>query len=93
MRLDSEPSLTVGLMHQQHNFRTLPKDLLRVMNCSFAARQYGQALPDCASPLLDLWRLSLAAMVKKVLDAGKAKPYRTKSGIAPFPNPPTQSPA
>ncbi len=22
MRLDSEPSLTVGLMHQQHNFRT-----------------------------------------------------------------------
>ncbi len=74
MRLDSEPSLTVGLMHQQHNFRTL-------------------ALPDCASPLLDLWRLSLAAMVKKVLDAGKAKPYRTKSGIAPFPNPPTQSPA
>jgi len=25
MRLDSEPSLTVGLMHhQQHNIRTLP---------------------------------------------------------------------
>ena len=58
------------------------------MNCSFAARQYGQALPDRASPLLDLRRLSLAAMVKKVLDCGKAKPYRSRKRHSPVPQSP-----